>query len=204
VRRIRSAVVGFDPSEASSLSEARPGIFAVEGGAGRLYMEALGWVLPAGLGFQGRTRRPPADVVNAALSYGYGILHAQVQRALFLVGLEPSVGFLHTDRWGRSSLTLDAMEVFRQPVIDRAVLTLARRGQLHPDEHTQPHGPGLYLSADGRRLVAGQVYERLAATFTYRSQFATWKQAIVLEARAVASYLIGHRPSYRAYTHRWA
>ncbi len=128
VRRIRSVVAAFDPSGASSAAEARPGIFAVEGGAGRLYMEALGWVLPADLGFQGRTRRSPGDVVNAALSYGYGILHSQVQRALFLVGLEPSMGFLHTDRWGRSSLTLDAMEVFRQPVIDRAVLTVARRG----------------------------------------------------------------------------
>jgi len=204
VRRIRATVTAFDPSGASSVAEVRPGIFAAEGGAGRLYMEALGLVLPAELGFHGRNRRPPRDVVNAALSYGYGILHSQVQRALFLVGLEPSMGFLHVDRWGRSSLTLDAMEIFRQPLIDRAVLTLARRGQLRPDEHTEPHGPGLYLSADGRRLVAGQVFERLAATFTYRAQTVTWKQAIVLEARAIASYLLGHRSLYRAYIHRWA
>ncbi|MGH8906928.1 MAG: hypothetical protein ACRD0K_10520 [Egibacteraceae bacterium] len=52
--------------------------------------------------------------------------------------------------------------------------------------------------------MAAQVFERLAGTFTHRAQVVTWKQAIVLEARAIASYLIGHRASYRAYTHRWA
>ena len=204
VRRIRSALAGFDPGDAEAVGDVRSAIFAVEGGAGRLYMEALARLMPEQLGFVGRTRRPPADVVNAALSYGYGILHSQVQRGLYLVGLEPAVGFLHTDRWGRSSLTLDVMEIFRQPVIDRAVLTLARRGQLRSDEHAEPHGDGVYLSPPGRRLVAAQVFDRLNATFTYRGQAATWKQVIFLEARALASFLLGHRATYHAYTHRWA
>jgi hypothetical protein len=52
--------------------------------------------------------------------------------------------------------------------------------------------------------VAAQVFDRLNATFTYRGQAVTWKQAIFLEARALASFLLGHRTMYHAYTHRWA
>lgn len=203
VGRIRRAVRAAS-MPAASLEEARPQIFAVEGAAGRLYVSGFAQLLPTHLGFVGRTRRPPGDVVNAALSYGYGILHSQVQRGLFLVGLEPAAGFLHTDRWGRSSMTLDLMEPFRQPVVDRAVLTLARRGQLDAARHAEPHGDGVYLSADGRKLVAAQVLDRLGTTFTYRGKRVTWKQAIVLEARAVASYLLEHRSTYVAYVHRWS
>jgi CRISP-associated protein Cas1 len=204
VRRIRAVVRAAGVADLSGLDEMRPRIFAAEGAAGRLYISGFRQLLPEGLDFVRRTRRPPGDIVNAALSYGYGILHTQVQRGLFLVGLEPAAGFLHTDRWGRSSLTLDLMEPFRQPVVDRAVLTLARRGQLDPGRHAEPHGDGVYLSAGGRKLVAGQVFGRLGTTFTYRGQRVTWKQAIVLEARAVASYLLGHRSTYVAYVHRWS
>lgn len=204
VRRIRNGVRAAGPYEGMSLADVRGALFAVEGNAGRHYMRGVAALLPAGLGFAGRTRRPPRDVVNAALSYGYGILHSQVQRGLFLVGLEPAAGFLHTDRWGRSSLTLDVMELFRQPIVDRAVLTLARRGQIQPDLHGEDHAGGIYLSADGRKLVAQQVLDRLHTEFTYYGRQATWKQAVVFEARKLASFLLGHRTSYRPYVHRWA
>jgi CRISPR-associated protein Cas1 len=156
------------------------------------------------LAFDGRHRRPPTDVINAALSYGYGILHSHVQRALYLVGLEPAAGFLHTDRWGRSSLTLDVIELFRQPVVDRAILTLARRRQLLAERHAEEQGNGVLLNADGRRLVAGQVLGRLDADVTVAGQHLTWKQVVFLQSRALASYLLGHRPDFRPYVHRWA
>lgn len=204
VQRIRSGLRSAGPFDDLALADARPRLFAVEGNAGRHYMSGLAALLPEPLGFRGRVRRPPGDVVNAALSYGYGILHSQVQRGLFLVGLEPAAGFLHTDRWGRSSLTLDVMELFRQPVIDRAVLTLARRGQLSAGDHGEEHAGGVYLSQAGRKLVAGQVLDRLHSSFSYHGQQVTWRQAVVLEARLLASYLLGRRSRYRPYVHRWA
>jgi hypothetical protein len=53
-------------------------------------------------------------LLNAALNYGYGMLRAQVRQALLLAGLEPNAGFLHADRPGKPSLTLDQIEEFRQ------------------------------------------------------------------------------------------
>ncbi|SUO86789.1 CRISPR-associated protein Cas1 [Streptococcus uberis] len=57
--------------------------------------------------FNGRSRRPPLDCVNALLSFGYSMLTYECQSALEAVGLDSYVGFFHTDRPGRASLALD-------------------------------------------------------------------------------------------------
>lgn len=73
--------------------------------------------------FSGRTRRPPLDAVNALLSYSYAMLARDCSAALSSVGLDPYVGFLHSDRPGRVSLALDLEEELRSPIADRFVLT---------------------------------------------------------------------------------
>ena len=80
--------------------------------------------------FLGRSRRPPKDRVNALLSYLYTLLVFDVRSALETVGLDPYVGFFHTDRPGRPSLALDLMEEFRAPLADRIALGLINRKQI--------------------------------------------------------------------------
>ncbi len=89
-------------------------------------------LVPSELGFKTRLKRfslPPGsspDPFNAALNIGYGMLQKEVWRAIFAVGLDPFIGFLHKPRPGRMSLVFDLMEEFR-PLIDREMLSLARR-----------------------------------------------------------------------------
>ncbi len=74
-----------------------------------------------------RLRRP-----SAMLSFVYALLRHDVESAVESVGLEPAVGFLHTDRPGRLSLALNLMEELHAHLADRLVLTLIRlrrRGQ---------------------------------------------------------------------------
>jgi CRISPR-associated protein Cas1 len=80
--------------------------------------------------FDGRTRRPPQDPVNAMLSYLYAILGRDISGALQSVGLDPQVGFLHADRPGRDSLALDILEEFRAWFVDRIILSLINRKQV--------------------------------------------------------------------------
>jgi len=98
-------------------------LMGYEGEASRIYFDSLKEILPMYAGK--RTRRPPGDVFNACLSYGYGVLFSVVQKGVILSGLDPDLGFLHAD--GNPSLVLDLMEVFRQPVVDRVVLNLCTR-----------------------------------------------------------------------------
>ena len=77
--------------------------------------------------FQGRNKRPPQDNVNAMLSFVYTLLTNQITSALEVVGLDPYVGYLHTDRPGRVSLALDLIEELRSVYADRFVLSLINK-----------------------------------------------------------------------------
>lgn len=77
--------------------------------------------------FQGRNKRPPLDNVNALLSFVYTLLTNTITSALETVGLDPCVGYLHTDRPGRASLSLDLIEELRAVLADRFVLSLINK-----------------------------------------------------------------------------
>lgn len=80
--------------------------------------------------FRGRNRRPPLDNVNCLLSFLYTLLMHDVRSALESVGLDPAVGFLHSDRPGRSGLALDLMEELRPFLADRLTLSMINLGQV--------------------------------------------------------------------------
>lgn len=84
--------------------------------------------------FVGRNRRPPKDRTNCLLSFVYTLLCHEVQSALETVGLDPYVGFLHTDRPGRAGLALDMMEELRAYLADRFVLSLINRKQVSAED----------------------------------------------------------------------
>ncbi len=103
--------------------------------------------------FTGRSRRPPLDRLNALLSFCYSILTNDCIAALQGVGLDPYVGFMHTDRPGRASLALDLVEEFRPVLADRFVLTLVNTGAVKPDDFEIRENGGVFLSDSGRKKV---------------------------------------------------
>ena len=103
--------------------------------------------------FTSRSRRPPLDRLNALLSFCYSILTDDCIAALQGVGLDPYVGFMHTDRPGRASLALDLVEEFRPVLADRFVLTLINTGAVQPDDFEMRENGGVFLSDSGRKKV---------------------------------------------------
>lgn len=75
------------------------------------------------------------DPVNAALNYGDGFLEGECRRAINVVGLEPSVGFLHdfSDYQTKQSLVYDLQEPFRW-LIDLCVMQAFEFGDLKPSD----------------------------------------------------------------------
>ncbi len=110
--------------------------------------------------FNGRSRRPPLDAVNALLSFVYVLLAADARSALETVGLDPAVGFLHRDRPGRPSLALDLMEEFRPFFADRLALSLINRRQLGPKDFRKIENGAVLLNDDGRKAVLVAYQER--------------------------------------------
>ncbi len=129
----------------SSVDELR----IVEAELGRQYWGAL--VEFTGLGERGfRGRRPRGgDEWNTILDYLYGLLRGLVHRELYLAGLNPYMGFMHVDRSGRPSLTLDFMEPYRF-LVEWIVVRLAGRGLDSVDRVLEDDGR---LSRGARRVL---------------------------------------------------
>lgn len=103
--------------------------------------------------FDGRNRRPPMDNVNAMLSFVYVLLMHEVRSAIESVGLDPCVGFLHTDRPGRQSLALDLMEEFRPYLADRFVLSLINRKQVNAKGFISREAGGVLMNDATRKEI---------------------------------------------------
>lgn len=112
-------------------------LMGIEGVASAAYFDALAMCAPPTVDFNGRSRRPPLDVPNAALSYVYAILLGECVGALHAAGLEPSLGVLHAPTDKRPSLALDLMEEFRPLLVDQTVMALLRTRRLR-SEHGTP------------------------------------------------------------------
>lgn len=112
------------------------------------------------LRFNGRSRRPPTDPVNALLSFLYTLLTHDCRSALETVGLDPAVGFLHRDRPGRPSLALDLVEEFRPLLADRLALSLLNRKQLGERDFVTLDNAAVLLKDDARKTVLVAYQER--------------------------------------------
>jgi CRISPR-associated protein Cas1 len=139
----------------------------LEGAAADAYFSAWPRMIDASRGhlrFGGRSRRPPADGPNAALSYLYAVLHGRCAAAAVAAGLDPAVGFLHARRPGRASLALDLMEPFRPLVVDACLVAAFNNGEFPPAAfETLGAGAGEWrLSAQGRRTALQALERRLA------------------------------------------
>ncbi|MBK7051977.1 MAG: CRISPR-associated endonuclease Cas1 [Rhodoferax sp.] len=75
------------------------------------------------LQFNGRNRRPRATPVNACLSLGYTLLHAEAVQACAVTGLDPLLGFTTARLWPRKRS--DLIEALR-PFVDLWVWELVR------------------------------------------------------------------------------
>ena len=134
-----------------------------EGDAAKLYFSAFDAMIQRNrdvFAFQGRSRRPPLDRINALLSFLYAMLGHDCRSALEGVGLDPQVGFLHVDRPGRASLALDLMEELRPVMADRLALSLVNRGQLQGTDFRVDDGGAVALTDDARKSVLVAWQER--------------------------------------------
>ncbi|QLE57034.1 type I-D CRISPR-associated endonuclease Cas1d [Nostoc sp. TCL26-01] len=149
--------------------------------------------------FTTRNRRPPIDPVNSLLSLGYSLLRHDIQGALNIVGFDPYLGYLHTERYGRPSLALDLMEEFRPLIVDAVVLTAINRRMLSPKDFiTEPISNAVSLTKEGLHIFLRLYQEKKQNKFKHpvlQKQY-TYQQTFEIQARLLAKYLLGEIDKY--------
>lgn len=186
-----------DGERSSTIDDWRFEMLSIEARAAQKYWNGIKQVLPAECGWEGRIGRGATDPVNSALNYGYGILYGQVERALVLAGLDPYAGFIHVDRPGKPSLTLDLIEEFRQTVVDRTVFGLVNKGVvIELDERGR-------IVHESRRTLAEKVLARLESAEPYEKKRLPVRAIMQSQARKLAQYLRGEREAYEPFVASW-
>lgn len=175
-------------------------VFGYEGTAGRIYFEGLRRAIPPDFGFDERNRHPPMDAVNALLSYGYGILYSRIRRAVVTAGLSPYYGVLHSPYKKQEALVYDLVEEFRQPVVDRVVLTAIHQGRIRPDQFVcTPEG--CIIDPRAKKIYSSAILKRLYTRYSYLGGKEDFAGIIDRQARRFAGFVNGEH-EYRAFRYK--
>jgi len=128
-------------------------VMGMEGMAARHYFAGLSEIFKdLDVGFKGRTRQPPTDPVNAALSLAYVLLTHHLISLIQSQGLDPYLGFLHKPNRNAPALALDLLEEFRQPFVDRFVLNIFNKGMLKSSDFAKSANNGKVLRLEARSV----------------------------------------------------
>lgn len=148
--------------------------------------------------FRERSRRPPLDAFNAALSFAYSLLTHDCASALESVGLDAYVGYLHRDRPGRESLALDLMEELRPCFADRFVLTLVNDRVLRRSDIFVQESGAVRLTDAGRKAFLQKWQERKKDTIThpFLEEKMPWGLVPYVQSLLLARYLRGDLDEY--------
>lgn len=172
-----------------TIEENRSKVLAIEASGAKIYFDIISSLLPERFRFKGRSRNPAKDEFNALLNYAYGILYSKVEKACIIAGLDPFIGFLHTDNYNKKSLVFDLIENYRiwaeQVVVS---LFAARRVKV---EMFDAIPNGLCLNKSGKELLLTEFAKFMEESIRYKNRNIQRKNIIQYDCHTFANKLIG-------------
>ena len=171
-----------------TIEEKRQTMLGIEGMASRRYFETLSSIMPEKYKFESRSRNPAKDEFNTLLNYGYGVLYSMVEKSCIIAGLDPYIGFLHTDNYNKKSLVFDVIEIFRT-FVDETVVHLFTKRKVK-DEYFDTIQNGLSLNKAGKAVLIEALNETFEKTIKYKGRNIKTKNVIQFECHRIANGLI--------------
>ena len=170
------------------LDESRLIIMGLEGTAGRAYFSCISKIMPEKFRFKGRSKRPAKNQFNAVLNYCYGVLYSRVEKACIIAGLDPFVGFMHTDNYNKKSLVFDLIEPFRIFAEQTAVYLFT--GKKAKNEYFDIKEHSCSLNDKGKPVVIESLNRHLEEKVRYKRRNVKRKYIISHEAHKLANILL--------------
>lgn len=151
--------------------------------------------------FRQRSKRPPLDFVNCMLSYFYTLLSFDIASALETVGLDPYIGFMHTDRSGRRSLALDMEEELRAVMVDRFVLSMINKKVVKSSDFEVQDTGAVIMKEVARKTLLQQWQNKKNEELThpYLKEKMKWGLVPYSQAMLLSKYLREELDEYPAF-----
>lgn len=148
--------------------------------------------------FHERNRRPPLDNMNAMMSFIYTLLAGNCASALEAVGLDPYVGFLHTDRPGRASLALDLMEELRPVLADRFVISLVNKRIVSNDSFIKRENGAVMMTDEAKKIILNSWQSKKAEELKhpFLDDKIEWETVPYVQSLLLARFIRGDIDAY--------
>lgn len=172
-----------------NIEDIRSSIMGIEGNAGRYYFQTLSNILPKSYSFEGRSRDPAKDKFNCLLNYGYGILYSMVEKACIISGMDPYIGFVHTDGYNKKSLVFDLIEQYR-PWVDELVVGFIANRKVKTSFFDEIQG-GYELNKEGKTPFITAFGEFFDKKIRYNGRNVQRRNVIQLDCHRIANTMIG-------------
>jgi len=112
--------------ESKSLKDIRKSLLGIEGRASKHYYGEIFKLLPESLKVEKRRGWRAYDGINNTFNLAYTLLKFRVHSAVLNAHLEPYLGFVHSEQWGKPSLVCDLMELYRY-IIDDYIIQFSQK-----------------------------------------------------------------------------
>lgn len=171
-----------------NIEEMRQKILGIEGMSSKNYFSALSEIMPKKFKFEGRSRQPAKDEFNCLLNYGYGVLYSMVEKSSIIAGLDPYIGFMHTDNYNKKSFVFDIIEMFRI-YVDEVVMFLFSKRKVK-EECFDKIKNGLTLNKKGKKMLIEELNKKFEKKVKYKGRKVKVRDIIQLKCHNIANSLI--------------
>lgn len=96
-----------------TLSKFRVEIHSIEALASKIYFRYVNKLLPENYRVNSREKKNSKKKFNSILNYSFGILYNFLEKEIIISGLDPSIGILHINNYGKVPLVYDIIEMYR-------------------------------------------------------------------------------------------
>jgi len=101
-----------------NLKDVRKRLLPIEGKASEFYFKQIFQLFPKNLRIEKRKGWKAFDGINNTFNLAYTLLKYRVYSAILKAHLEPYLGFVHSEAFGKPSLVCDFMELYRYLIDD--------------------------------------------------------------------------------------
>jgi CRISPR-associated protein Cas1 len=177
-----------DVDEAKEIDE----LMGIEGRIRNKYYKTFNLFLREGFRMNKREKRPPADPLNALISFGNSLMYTTVLGQIYSTQLDPSISYLHEPSTRRFSLSLDIAEIFKPLIVDPVIFSMINNRIITVNDFDFKDGICM-LNDSGRRKFITEYEGKLAVTVRHRklNRNVSYKGFIRLECYKLIKYIIG-------------
>jgi len=138
-----------------------------------------------------RTKRPPANMVNALISFGNMMCYSECLRAIHQTQLNPTISYLHQPGERRYSLALDIAEIFKPILVDRVIFKVLNKREIQENDFEEKLNY-VVLKERGKKKFIEEYEQRMQETIKHRTlnRNVSYKHLVKLECYKLQKHLL--------------